>query len=263
MITKNYPLWKAYTAENRQVTIYNRIASSRQAWPGTIFQVPVAPPNLQGLKPVNVNMKGATAIATYFGKINFGVGGAPSENLMLLYFVGEKGKWKFDKAEYINLAALPDVRKQMKAGNYAYVKQADFMANGKLPEIPIQIKKRGYIAKLYVWCPGREVKVDIHNGISKHRFQNDKRAEVVIGGAFDGKNPITFTTKSLPGAKGNEPMDIRIFLMSQIPGVKPTVIYQYRITPEDINSGKKPVAKQSGSFTVTAEHVKAIMTKAK
>ena len=105
--------------------------------------------------------------------------------------------------------------------------------------------------------------MDIHKGISNHRFQNDKRAEVVIGGAFDGKNSLSFTTKNLPGAKGNEPMDIRVFLMSQIPGVKPTTVFQYRITPEDIRSGKKPAKSKLTSFTVTADHVKAIMTKAK
>ena len=155
------------------------------------------------------------------------------------------------------------MRKQLNAGDLTYVKQKDFMANGKAPEIPIQMKKRGYLTKLYVWCPGREVKVNIHGELSKHRFQNDKRAEVVIGGAFDGKNKISFTTKSMPGSTGKEPMDIRLFMMSQIPGVKPTVVFQYRLTPEEIKNGVKARPTFSGQFDVTPDHVKAVMTKKK
>ncbi len=258
---KHHGQWKSATAEHRQITIYNRLVSERKPYPASVFKMPMAPPSVQGLKAINVNMKGSTAIASYFGKIDFGIGGAPSENLMLLYFVGEKGQWKFDKAEYIMLSALADVRKQMLAGDYSYAKQKDFMASGVVPELPKQITKRGYIAKVYVYCPGREVKVNVNKGMSKHRFQNDKRAEVLIGGAFDGNNPITFETKSLPGSTGKEPMDIRVFLMSQIEGVKPVNVFQYRITPEDITAGKRPAEKSDKMINITAEHVKGIMTK--
>lgn len=261
MIQKNHVAWKANTALNRKITIYNRIVSAYQPYPQSIFKVPFAPPALSTLTPVNINMKEQTAIATYFGKIDFGVGGEPGENLMVLYFVGENGQWKYDTSDFINLVALPDVRKQLLSGDKSYVKQKDFMASGKLPTMPTKITKRGYIAQVYAFCPGREVKVDINNGRSSHRFQNDKAAQVVIGGLHDGQNPITITTKALPGSTGNESINIRVFLMSQIQGVKPITVFDYSVKPEEIKAGKKPMSKKIGAISITPEHVKAINTK--
>ena len=55
-----------------------------------------------------------------------------------------------------------------------------------------------YIAKAYVYCPGREVRLLVNN-ISSHLFQNTKRAEVVIGGAKDGVNEMQFSIKDIEG----------------------------------------------------------------
>lgn len=258
MITKNHPLWKKVTAKNRIVTIYNRINSEKRPYPASIFQVPVTPPSIQNLRAINVNSKGRTAVATYFGKINFGVGGNPTDNIMLLHFVLESKGWRFDKAEYINLVALPSVRKQMQAGNFSYANHKDFRATGKTPTTPAIIKSMGYIAKVYAFCPGREIKVNINGGRSIHRFQNDKRAETIIAGARDGQNFISFSTKPLPGSKGNESINLRVFLMSQIKGVKPIEVFNYSITPAQAKAGKKPHRQKSTSFNVTPEHVKRL-----
>jgi hypothetical protein len=260
MVQKNHPGWRQLTAKHRQITIYNRILSSRLPYPGAVFNLPFAPPPLAGLRPLNVNMEKNTAIATYFGKVDFGIEGKPTENLMVLYFVGEEGLWKYDTADFINLSALPEIRDQIKRGDLSYVAQKDFKASGVSPEMPKLLNKFGYIAKAYVFCPGREVKLNI-NDISKHRFQNDKSAEIVIGGAFDGNNTISFTSKVLPDASGKDPIDIRIFLMSQITGVQPVNVYQYRITFEEAKAGKKPAENVSTSFKVMPDHVKAILTK--
>ena len=53
-----------------------------------------------------------------------------------------------------------------------------------------------YIAKTYVYCPGREVRVMV-NGVSRHLYQNTKASEVIIGGARDGLNEVQFTTRNL------------------------------------------------------------------
>lgn len=261
MIAKDINAWKKVTAYHRKVSIYNRIISAHLPYPQSIFKLPVAPPSIEGLKTVNINSKGSTAIATYFGKIDFGVGGVPTENLMVLYFVKEGDAWKYDTADFINLMAIPEVRAEMLAGNYSYAKQSDFMASGKLPDLPKLLEKRGYLAKVYAFCPGREVQVDFNNGVSKHKFQNDKAAEVIIGGALDGKNMIKFTTKSLPGSTGNEPLDIRIFLMPKVAGAQPLNVYQYRVTPEDIKAGKKPVASKASTLFITAGQVKSLTGK--
>ena len=85
-----------------------------------------------------------------------------------------------------------------------------------------------YIAKTYVYCPGREVRVMV-NGMSRHLYQNTKESEVIIGGARDGRNEVQFTASKLPGGQGTEPMTIRVYLMSQMAGVKPIKMFQYQV----------------------------------
>ena len=228
MIKKNYNLWAQFTASHRQIHIKNRIVSEKKAFPAWIFQVPASPPALDGLKPLSVSAKGATATAVYFGKIDFGVGGNPTENILLLDFINERGRWKYDKAEFIRLTDLQDVRKKIKAGDLTYIKQKDFQPTGVIPKMPIAVRAAKYIAKVYAFCPGREVRMKV-NKISDHRFQNTKMSEVVMGGGVDGLNEVQFATKSLEGSTGKEALSIRVYLMSTVPGVKPIKVYEYQV----------------------------------
>ncbi|MGJ8656546.1 MAG: hypothetical protein ACSHX6_08840 [Akkermansiaceae bacterium] len=245
MIKKNYNLWAQFTAGHRQQHIKNRIVSERKAFPAWVFEVPVSPPGLAGLKALSVSAKGATATAVYFGPVDFGVGGNPPENILLLNFINERGLWKYDKAEFIRLNELLDVRKQLKSGDLSYVKQKDFLPTGVIPQTPIAVRPAKYIAKVYAFCPGREVKMKV-NKVSDHRFQNTKMSEVVLGGGIDGLNEVQFATKSLEGSTGKEALCIRVYLMSTIKGVAPLKVYEY-LVKED---GK---VKQFGSANFTID----------
>lgn len=247
MVEKDARLWRDMTARHRQLEIRNRIYSERRGFPSSVFDVPGSPPSVQGLKLLRARQKGPTATAVYFGKVDFGVGGTPEDNLLLLYFVNERGRWLYDKAEYLNLGALPDVRKKLKAGDLAYVDQKDFLPSGKVPPMPIAVGRAKYIAKVYVYCPGREVKVKV-NLISDHRFQNTTDAEVVIGGAKDGRNEVQFATKLLEGGKESSPVSIRVYLMSTIPGTKPIKAFEYQV-----KEGGEVKPFGSGHFLVTPE----------
>ena len=66
------------------------------------------------------------------------------------------------------------------------------------------------------------------NGVSRHLYQNTKASEVIIGGARDGLNEVQFTARNLPGGEGKEPLAVRVYLMSQVAGVKPLKIFQYQ-----------------------------------
>jgi hypothetical protein len=231
MIKKNYNLWSQYTASHRQVHIKNRIVSEKKSFPAWVFEVPASPPALDGLKALSVSAKGATATAVYFGKVDFGVGGNPTENILLLNFINERGRWKYDKAEFIRLTDLEEVRKKIKAGDLSYIKQEDFQPSGVLPQPPIAVNAAKYIAKVYVFCPGREVKVKV-NKISDHRFQNTKMSEVVTGGGLDGLNEVQFATKSLEGSTGKEAVCIRVYLMSTVKDVKPIKMFEYLVNED-------------------------------
>ena len=257
MIKKDAGAWSRLTAKNRQLSIRNRIYSEKKSFPSAVFELPTAPPAISNLKGVSAHQRGATATAVYFGNVDFGVGGKPTENLLLLHFVSESGQWKYDTADFISLQALPDVRAQLKSGDYSYVEQADFQASGVTPMMPIPVGPAQFIAKVYAFCPGREVKVKV-NRISDHRFQDDKAAEVVIGGGKVGANEVQFAVKSLEGSTGKEAMTIRVYLLSTVPGVKPLKVYEYQL-----NEGEQPKPFGSGSFIINQKVIAQLKGEAK
>lgn len=239
--------WQQATAEHRRIEVKNRIMAEKRAFPAAVFDVPAPPPALTGLKFLEAKQNGATAKASYFGKIDFGVGGEPTDNLLVLSFVHGGGAWLYDRADYVNLAALPEVRKELADGDLKYLKETpEAQASGVVPPTPIEVRPAKYIAKVYVFCPGREVRVQV-NKISHHRFANAKEAEVVIGGALDGTNEVQFTTKKLDGGTGKEVLTIRVYLMSEIEGVQPIKAYEYQIA-----AGENPKPFGSGNFTLDA-----------
>jgi hypothetical protein len=102
------------------------------------------------------------------------------------------------------------------------------------------------VAKVYVFCPGREVEVQV-NKISRHRFANAKEAEIVIGGALDGSNEVQYSVKKLAGGTGKEVMTIRVYLMSEIANAKPIKVFEYQIA-----AGEKAKPVSTESFIVDA-----------
>lgn len=254
IIRKDQVAWQRCTAEYRRIEVKNRIVSEKRAFPAAVFDLPAPPPGLNGLKFLEAKAKGATAKASYFGKIDFGVGGDPTENLLVLSFVRGGKSWLYDRADFVNLAALPEVRKELAEGNLKYLNETpEAQPSGSVPPTPIEARTAKYIAKVYVFCPGREVQVQV-NKISRHRFANAKEAEIVIGGAVDGPNEVQFTTKTLEGGKGTEAMTVRVYLMSQIEGVKPIKAYEYQVAE---NAVVKPFG--SGNFIVDAAMVGKLM----
>jgi len=233
MVRKDAAAWQRSTAAHRQVEVRNRLASEKRAFPAALFELPVPPPSLEGLKLIHLSLRGATAKAAFFGKINFGIGGDPTENVMVLSFVNSGG-WKYDRADFVNLAALPEVRKELAAGNLKYVAETpEFQASGVVPPTPPAVPRAQYIAKVYVFCPGREVQVQV-NQLSRHRFANAKEAEVVLGGAKNGPNTITYTAKGLEGGTGKEALALRIYLMSEIAGTQPLKVFEYQVREGEV-----------------------------
>lgn len=257
ILGKDVTAWQRTTAAHRQAEIRNRLLSEKRPFPAGVFQLPSPPPALDGLKMIHLSQRGATAKAAFFGKINFGVGGEPTENILVLSFVNA-GSWRYDKADFVNLAALPDVRKEIAAGDFKYVAETpDFHASGTVPPTPPAVPAAKYIAKVYVFCPGREVQVQV-NQFSRHRFANAKEAEIVLGGAKDGANTVTYTAKPLEGGTGKEALAIRVYLMSEIAGTQPIKAYEYRV---DEGGALKPFG--NGAFTVDPVTAAKLIPKAR
>jgi hypothetical protein len=229
MIRKDSAAWQRSTAEHRRIEVKNRIVSEKRSFPSAVFDLPAPPPAIKGLKFLDAKQNGPTAKAAYFGKVDFGIGGAPTDNLLVLSFVRGGAGWLYDRADFVNLAALPAVRKELAAGDLKYLKETpEAQPSGIVPPTPIECKPAKYIAKVYVFCPGREVQVQV-NKISRHRFANAKEAEIIVGGAVDGANEIQFSTKKLEGGTGKEAMTVRVYLMSEVAGVKPIKAFEYQV----------------------------------
>lgn len=229
MIRKDAPTWQRVTADHRMMEVRNRILSEQLAFPAAVFEIPAAPPALDELKFLEVIRNGPTAKMMYFGKVDFGVGGEPTDNLLVLSFVQGRGQWLYDRAEFVNLSALPDVRRELAAGDLRYIREVpEARPDGQIPHTPMAVAPAPFIAKVYVFCPGREVQVHV-NKLSRHRFANEQEAEVVIGGARSGANEVQFSTRGLEGATGREALAIRIYLLSTIQGIKPIKIYEYLV----------------------------------
>lgn len=247
VLQKDARTWEVVTASSRRATIRNRIVSEKRAFPAAVFELPAAPPALVGLRAVQVKQSGPTAKAVYFGKIDFAVDGSPSDNLLVVSFINEGGRWKYDTADFINLGGLPEVRRELAGGNAKYVEETKaFLPDGMVPPLPPQVGPAKYIAKVYAFCPGREVQVQV-NKLSRHSFLNTKQAEIVIGGAKDGPNEIQFTIRKAEGGKGDEALAIRVYLMSEVPGTMPIKAFEYLV-----NEGDKPKDFGSGTFVVDA-----------
>ena len=229
MIRKDAATWQRVTAEHRVMEVRNRIVSEQRPFPASVFDIPAAPPTLTGLKFLEATRNGPTAKMFYFGRINFGVDGEPSENLMALSFVQARTGWAYDRADFVNLSALPEVRRELAAGDLRYIREApEARPTGQVPPTPIAVPPAKTIAKVYVFCPGREVQVHV-NKVSRHRFANEQEAEIVIGGARDGLNEVQFSVRNLEGATGREALAVRVYLLSTVQGVMPIKAFEYLV----------------------------------
>jgi hypothetical protein len=229
LIKKDVRIWQQVTAEHRQVEVKNRIISEKLPFPASVFNLPAPPPLLSGLKFLTASQKGSTAKAAYFGKIDFGVGGEPTENLLVLAFVQSGERYLYDKVDFVNLTALPDVQKELAAGDITYLKDVpEAQPSGTVPATPAAVQPATTIAKVYVFCPGREVDILV-NKVSRHKFINSKEAETVIGGARGGLNEVQYAIRKLDEGTGKEALTIRVYLLSEVAGVKPIKAFEYQI----------------------------------
>jgi hypothetical protein len=256
MIQKDAQAWAKITATHRQMTVRNRLNSERRAFPQAVFNVPAAPPALAGLRAVQIEEKGLTAKCIYFGKIDFAVGGNPTENLITIDFVKEKSGWKYDIAEFVSLVALPEVRAELAKGDLSYIqKTTAFRPTGIVPPTPAAVPLAKYIGKVYIFCPGRSANVTVNN-ISPHSLGNAKDAQLILGGLRDGENTISYELKDLPGASQNEALCLRVYVFSQFEGVKPIKLFEYQV-----EEGKNATLKGSHTFTLSAATAKTILGK--
>lgn len=257
MLRGNMTLWQSTTARSRQVKVRNLAVSEKKAWPKCLFQRPMVPPAPGGLKCIVAASKDNTATLAYFGKIDFGIGGEPQDNILVLDFIKEAGVWKYDSARFFALDGLKDFRKQLASGDYSELDKHDGLwPNGRQPEVPRLCQPPKYIAKIFIDAPGRKVTANIGNA-SLHELQDIRKAEIISGGLQDGKTALNLKIQNLEQQPQGH-LTVGIFLMPEIVGQLPAKVYE-QYWPK----GQTPPAELLVELNVTPEIVASMDRKAK
>lgn len=236
----DYEMWRDATAVFRQRMVRNQAISEKKKFPDSLFHLEMKLPSLEGLKYVGMVEKGATAAMTYFGKVDFGVGGNPSDGALVLLFVYENGEWKYDTSRYFNLGQLPAVKKRLAAGDATVLREQDgFQPTGQIPPSPALCPAPHYIAKIYVDCPGRRVVANI-NGISNHVFEDTRDAVVISGGLRGGQNTLSYTIEDA-GRGTPSHFGLAVFIMPEVPGNIPGDAYHYVPAKDTVPQGAQTI----------------------
>ncbi|MDO4409707.1 MAG: hypothetical protein Q4C05_00305 [Akkermansia sp.] len=230
MMRGNYEGWQSLTSSYRQMKVRNLAVSEKRPFPASLFRQPMAPPALAPLMFVGALIDGPTAAATYYGKIDLGLGVEPKEsNALVLLFTYERGKWCYDQARFFNLSKLNSVKERLQRGDSSVLLEQDgFHPQGVIPPTPKACNAPQYIAKILVDCPGRLVKAKI-NGISDHEFDNTRQAEVISGGLHMGMNSMYITFEDSPTKEQKGALLVEIYIMPETPGNLPARAVHYYV----------------------------------
>ncbi|MAS94243.1 MAG: hypothetical protein CMO55_13685 [Verrucomicrobiales bacterium] len=191
MATGNLQQWEASTAFSRQIETKNRIISQRLPFPAALFEDPIGSPSLGGLLSLGVLSTGETATSTYFGKANFGTDPETpiSDNLIVLHFLKEEGRWKFDSLRIVKLGNDGEILLKLRNSDFSFLSGEEFQPADQLPPLQQPVNPPELLAEAWIDCTGYEVDITI-NGHRLGKFTNAKTTELVMGGVKKGNNTI-------------------------------------------------------------------------
>lgn len=222
-------LWEEATAFSRQIETRNRIVSQKLAFPRALFEDPVASPSLGGLIPLGVLSTGETATSTYFGKADFGnePGVAVSDNVLVLHFLREEGKWKFDNLRVVKIGDDGEILLQIRNGDFSFLRGEEFQPAPFLPPVPQPVEAPPYVAEAWIDATGHEVKLVV-NGHPTGTFKNVKVTELVMGGVKRGVNTVRVESRLLPRPGGGAPkVEVAIYA-AEDPAGRAQRVYHFK-----------------------------------
>ena len=198
--------WEATTAFSRQIETRNRIVSQKRPFPQALFDDPMEAPPLGGLISLGVLSTGETATSTYFGKANFGAepGVAITDNLLVLHFLKEEGRWKFDNLRVVKIGNDGEILLQIRNRDLSFLQGEEFQPAAQLPPVPQPVEMPAMVAEAWIDATGYEVKVTV-NGHLTGAFSNVKASDLVMGGVRRGQNNIKIETRLLENPSGSSP----------------------------------------------------------
>lgn len=258
MINHNYAAWTESTSESRQVKVRNLAISEKREFPRTLFDQKEAMPPLSKLKYIGAlgGPHGDTLAATYYGSVDMGRGIRSADGALVLLFVYERGKWKYDQSRFFDLSHLPQVKARLARGDASVLQEQDgFHPYATPPATPPLCRAPQLIGKVFVDAPDRKITMTV-NGTSQHVFENCRMAEVISGGLKRGRNTISYTIEPIKGKTTGVPMAIGLFVMPETVGNTPATCFEHICDEKDTPHGG------TYTFTVTEDMIRAMNPKA-
>ncbi len=226
MLNSNLQQWERSVATYRKVYTRNRIVSEKQPFPSALFESPIQPPSLAGLRPLGVYTRRDTASAVYFGKADFGVA-APGEIkdvFLVLRFLKENSGWRFDNNRIVKIGPQSDVLHQIRMQDLSFLKDPEFQPLESVPQIPQAVTAPELMAEAWVTAIGYEAEIYI-NGVSQGKISDRSGRELVMGGVRRGINQISIKTRRLTDVKVEPRFGVAIYA-AKGPGEKANRVFQ-------------------------------------
>ncbi|MEZ0276836.1 MAG: hypothetical protein ACAH88_18145, partial [Roseimicrobium sp.] len=164
------------------------------------------PPEISTLRFLGTTVKGNTANAAYFGKVDLGLVEATQipDSLLILKFIKESSGWKFDTTQLFNLGSAPDIQAALKSGGRAtFLDNPEFAPMGEVPPVPKPCPIPDRIGVLQIASFGYATKAAI-NGFDVATVQDNAEEHLVIGGLKNGDNALVVEAKQVPIPEGAE-----------------------------------------------------------
>jgi len=221
--------WEEATAFTRQIETRNRIVSQKLPFPQALFDDPVEAPSLGGLIALGVLSTGETATSTYFGRANFGSDPAVavSDNLIVLHFLREEGRWKFDSLRLVKIGNDGEVLLQIRNADFSFLQGDEFQPAPQLPPVVQAVETPQMVAEAWIDATGYEVTLTV-NGHPCGTFRNVKTSELVMGGVKRGQNTVKIESRLLEGTAGGAPkVEVAIYA-SENPDGQAQRVYHFR-----------------------------------
>lgn len=242
MIRKDYKSWKQVTAYARQIETRNLVVSQKKRFPSAMFALPMKPPAIERLRLLQVNEKGPTAVAIFYGKADLDVKAAAPNSLLVLRYLKEGNQWKFYRLALMSQLP-PEVIADVSANTLGFLKDAVFQPSGRSPNVQKPCEIPDYIADIHLITYGFDTSVTV-NGISTHEASDTHGTQLVIGGLRNGKNTIEVEGKRLRGsAKGKKSLKVSVHLKTGNRKSPAVQVFEFKPDPA------------KGPYTYTGEFV--------
>jgi hypothetical protein len=200
MMEGKFEQWRATTSAFRQAVTRNMIVSQKMPFPQALFEIPVEPPDLRGLRLLDIRSRGAQAQLVYAGDLGLAPPDAPSkDSLLSIRFQLEPSGWKYDSSRFMAIHTNPDIVAMLAKGDVSFLKGADFALPAQMPPVPEACPVPDHVAAVELISPGATTRALFRGTAYPYVTDSDSR-DLLMGGLTNGPNTLEVEVASVEDA---------------------------------------------------------------